>query len=151
MMNAKMTFVHYSREDVIATSSISFDEFCPSFGATHYQIVSRNNPQSRPGQGIYVYNVYEYSYDAVNGLVPMSERHPSVVSYGNAVLMISEEQAAVSEHHRWYGSSVRSSGSSPRRVRSSCIPFNRLWTTNMKHGPAVVLYISRPFFLFLGK
>lgn len=76
MMNAKMTFVHYSREDVIATSAIS-DEFCPSFGATHYQIVSRNNPQSKPGQGIFVYNVYEYSYDAVNGLVPMSD---SVVS-----------------------------------------------------------------------
>lgn len=73
MMNAKMTFVQYSREDVIATSGISFDGFCPSFGATHYEIVSRNNPETIPGQGIYVYNVYEYSYDATTGLVRIGD------------------------------------------------------------------------------
>ncbi len=71
MMNAKMTLVLYSSEDVIATSAISYDGLCASFGATHYQIVNRNNRETKPGQGIYVYNVYEYSYDNVNGLVSL--------------------------------------------------------------------------------
>ncbi len=72
MMNPKMTFVQYSCEDVIATSG-GYGSLCASYGATHYEIINRNNPKSIPGRGIFVYNVYEYSYDDVNGLVRISD------------------------------------------------------------------------------